>query len=166
MTEETAMERVQRWAKELREALGEDANEDDVLDDLVAKAVSKLYEIKDGWTPELGKEAEELRAGIEELISCRGSGDDDVGDWFVKELQKLLDKTDARDSLKWLTEKDHTTIIYFEGTLYMKLLGGTYKIVSSPKVEALVRQIVEESQCPPESSSRSRSKTKTPTSST
>lgn len=172
MTEEkaeTPEERLARWTSELRAALGEKENLADGPDDaeeVLSRAVSSLYETRDGWTPELGKEAEELRAGIENLIATRGKGDDDVGDWSVAQLQKLLDGTDARDSLKWLENKDATTIIYFKGSLYMKLSGSTYKIVTSPQVETLVRKLVEEAECPPKSSSRSKSTTPKTSSST
>lgn len=163
--EETPEERLNRWASELQAVLGEKPKEAETPDEIFNRAVSALYEMRDGWTPELGKEAEELRAGIENLIAIRGKGDGDVGDWFVDQLQKLLDETDARDSLKWLENKDATTIIYFKGSLYMRLSGDTFKIVTSPRVELLVRQMVEEA-CPPKSSSRSKSKTKTRPSST
>lgn len=48
-----------------------------------------------------GCEAEELRAGIEKLIEI-GLGDEGLRGC----LQRLLDRTDARDSLAFLEAKD------------------------------------------------------------
>lgn len=47
-----------------------------------------------------GHEAEELRSGIEKIIES--------GDVTVYELQRLLDDTDARDSLAFLENKPKT----------------------------------------------------------
>ncbi len=54
-----------------------------------------------------GKEAEELRQGIEEVLtSWRGAG----GEWHLSDLisdvQAVLDSVDARDSLGYLERKD------------------------------------------------------------
>jgi hypothetical protein len=48
--------------------------------------------------PAPGREAEELRKGLEDLVSC-GMVDDDS-------VQELLDRVDARDSLAYLIERD------------------------------------------------------------
>ena len=49
-----------------------------------------------------GQEAEELRAGIEKMIH-----DDSTSVW---ELQALLDRVDARDSLAFLESKDQKKV--------------------------------------------------------
>ena len=50
-----------------------------------------------------GKEAEELRAGIESLIAgADDSVDHDARVVSVHDLQRLLDSVDARDSLAFL----------------------------------------------------------------
>lgn len=55
-----------------------------------------------------GAEAEELRAGIEEVVKYMGRDDIDTDDLLgVKgRLQRLLDRVDARDSLAYLEAKD------------------------------------------------------------
>lgn len=50
-----------------------------------------------------GKEAEELRAGIEKLL--KHDGEDSLPD-LVDDLRLLLDRTDARDSLAYLEATD------------------------------------------------------------
>lgn len=62
----------------------------------------------EGATP--GKEAEELRSGIETIIekyqSPRYSGcQDDTVDDVVEDLRKLIEGVDARDSVQYLEEK-------------------------------------------------------------
>jgi len=56
-----------------------------------------------------GKEAEELREGIEDLLEqhTQHAGGDESTAWkLLRGLRKLLDETDARDSLAWLESSD------------------------------------------------------------
>lgn len=56
-----------------------------------------------------GLEAEELRKGVEELITHAGEDSDASDDQLVvraKDLQRLLDKTDARDSLAYIESQE------------------------------------------------------------
>lgn len=55
--------------------------------------------------PEAGKEAEELRSGIEALME-EYAGVHDETPSVLRDLQALLDRIDARDSLKYLERKE------------------------------------------------------------
>lgn len=53
-----------------------------------------------------GKEAEELRRGIEKILSDYGLPETSSHDGLlVKQLQRLLDRVDARDSLAYLERR-------------------------------------------------------------
>jgi len=57
-----------------------------------------------------GREAEELRAGIEEILrGWRASDNDRSLDELLSHLQGLLDDTDARDSLAFIEQNDPCT---------------------------------------------------------
>ena len=74
---------------------------------LIDSCSQQLDELAGPQPAEAGKEAEELRAGIERILSegieCSRS---ETGYMQVKrKLQQLLDQVDARDSLGWLERK-------------------------------------------------------------
>lgn len=64
----------------------------------------------DTYEPKKGAEAEDLRSAIEELIKSSENwscGCVYHGYVSVESLQRMLDEVDARDSLKFLEEKEH-----------------------------------------------------------
>lgn len=56
-----------------------------------------------------GKEAEELRSGIESILADPPGGDNISNNEWRRELLKLLDRVDARDSLAYLEDSDRLT---------------------------------------------------------
>jgi uncharacterized protein Yka (UPF0111/DUF47 family) len=84
--------------------------------------------------PQAGKEAEELRKGIEKII------DGDLTVQTADDLQKLLDSVDARDSLSWLERWDHA-LKYLEQAA--KWLSGTeVNVRAKVELAAYIRQFV------------------------
>lgn len=68
-------------------------------------SVQVILVVSETVTPEFtmfGKEAEELRAGVEKIMECGDLGEENM----VDELQRLLDRVDARDSLRFLEVTD------------------------------------------------------------
>ena len=54
-----------------------------------------------------GGEAEELRSGVEKILELSYDSPIELrGDSICAELQRLLDRVDARDSLAWIERHD------------------------------------------------------------
>ncbi len=84
-----------------------------------------------------GAEAEELRSGLEALMSTHGETVP------FSELQALLDRVDARDSLHWLTLLDRSTTNFveclfkmqnfYEGTVDEEVMDFLGKVHNAPE---------------------------------
>jgi len=79
------------------------------IDDIASQLDDAQADLADARAPNVakGKEAEELRSAIEELIAGKwgdGSEDDieEMEDWAKRKLQSILDEVDARDSLDYV----------------------------------------------------------------
>ena len=100
--------------------------------------------------PPDGKEAEDLRAGIEALMqtsSEAGGWDDTVS---VEALQNLLDVVDARDSLYHLQREDlaKTAQVIQEHKLsviyYSDVAGGQFEVADKPPPGRPIRSIADD----------------------
>lgn len=81
----------------------------DVAEALTLEECADALEQSDEYVwdddPEAGKEAEELRSGIEALIEeYAGVHDETLS--LLERLQELLDQVDARDALKYVERKE------------------------------------------------------------
>jgi predicted HAD superfamily Cof-like phosphohydrolase len=70
-----------------------------------ANALEQADEYVQDNDPEAGKEAEKLRSGVEALIEEYAGVRDEIPS-VLNDLQSLLDRVDARDSLKYLERKE------------------------------------------------------------
>jgi len=82
----------------------------------VAELENELASLKARWdsSAKVGHEAEDLRREIEDLIGAYGEIDHD-------ELQAVLDRVDARDSLAWLQSRDDAKMAQENRELRRKL---------------------------------------------
>ncbi len=124
------------------------------LDESIDFVLATLEGYEKGWTARAGREAEELRQGIEKLVSKWNGGDYgslEERQGLLDGLRELLDQVDARDSLRWL-EYGEVARIETRAEVSALLLGmvtkvGTVEIpMSSNHVSAaqsILRQAIE-----------------------
>jgi hypothetical protein len=153
---------AERLEKDLRQELGEDAVHEDTFLDLVEKVSYKLAELEDEHTPALGAEAEELRHGIEDVLSGTNAPTTEEGEYFHRALRELLDDVDARDSLKWLEERDKMVALLARAADHLESGGrllASYAV--SKEICDAAKKFGKKKPCPPKSTSRSKSTAKT-----
>lgn len=102
---EVIAERERRAARERDDTLTAALSEAERLRARVAELEAEKNDLLAGMfpgCPVAGKEAEELRSGIEQLIEENGDGPIGRSAVGAGDLQRLLDRVDARDSLAHL----------------------------------------------------------------